>query len=96
MPDIVEFRCSRSLEVFYSGGDVAIDSKGGSLFTACSNVVKAISTEDGSEKFTIGDPEAEDRVTSFCLSHDDSEIVVTYISDLVKRFSLSQQYGHPD
>lgn len=40
-------------------------------------------------RFTIGDPEAEDRVTSFALSSDDSEIVVTYISDLVKRFSLA-------
>lgn len=50
MPDAVEFRCSRSLEVFYSGGDVALDSSGRTLFTACSNVVKVISTEDGSEK----------------------------------------------
>uniref|UniRef100_A0A915D4E3 Uncharacterized protein n=1 Tax=Ditylenchus dipsaci TaxID=166011 RepID=A0A915D4E3_9BILA len=42
------------------------------------------------ERYFIGDKDQEARVTSFVLKEDDSEIVVAYTSDVLKRYSLDQ------
>uniref|UniRef100_A0A914DIJ3 U3 small nucleolar RNA-associated protein 13 C-terminal domain-containing protein n=1 Tax=Acrobeloides nanus TaxID=290746 RepID=A0A914DIJ3_9BILA len=58
-------------------------------FTACSNFVKVLNVQNGDLKYTIGEAEDESRATSFAISHDDSQFVVTYANDLIKKYSLA-------
>uniref|UniRef100_A0A915DEZ8 Uncharacterized protein n=1 Tax=Ditylenchus dipsaci TaxID=166011 RepID=A0A915DEZ8_9BILA len=85
----LELRKSRVFDVFYTGGDFALNIAGNSFYNF-SNVVKVLNVNDGSERYFIGDKDQEARVTSFVLKEDDSEIVVAYTSDVLKRYSLDQ------
>lgn len=49
--DSFELRKSRSFEIFYTGGDFAINSTGDFLYTTCGSVIKVLNIKNGSERY---------------------------------------------
>jgi hypothetical protein len=49
--ETVELRKSRVFDVFYTGGDYALNSAGSSLFVTCMNLINVLNVSDGSERF---------------------------------------------
>ncbi|KAI6211590.1 Utp13 specific WD40 associated domain protein [Aphelenchoides besseyi] len=83
-----EIKKSKVLEAIYTGGDFRLSNDGNSLFSTCGGVVKVLDVADGQERFVIGNPEDEPRVTSFTVFNNDSSAIVAYTNDLVKNFRL--------
>ncbi|KAJ1366899.1 hypothetical protein KIN20_027686 [Parelaphostrongylus tenuis] len=51
----VNWRCKRRIEAVYTGGNVEWSADGSTLYSMCSNVVKAINLDDDSLSYVIGD-----------------------------------------
>ncbi|KAI6225024.1 SAM-MT-RSMB-NOP domain-containing protein [Aphelenchoides besseyi] len=85
-----EVKKSKVLEAIYTGGDFRLSNNGNSLFSTCGGVVKVLDVGDGQERFVIGNPEDEPRVTSFTVFNNDSSAIVAYTNDLVKNFRLQE------
>ena len=63
------YRCSRSLKQFYSGGPFIVSSDGSFIVCACGDAINIVEASDSSVKSTI---EGEsDTLTALALSPDD-------------------------
>ncbi|KAI6183587.1 hypothetical protein M3Y97_00504600 [Aphelenchoides bicaudatus] len=90
MPEF-EIRKANSLEVFYTGGDFALNANRSRLFTTCGGLIKVLSVSNGQEIYSVGDSEDSARVTCFTLQSDCSHIVVAYNNGIIKQYRLHDE-----
>ncbi|KAK9095519.1 hypothetical protein Scep_026988 [Stephania cephalantha] len=81
------YRCSPSLQQFYTGGPFAVSSDGSLIFCACNEQIKIVDASNASIKSTIeGDSE---NVTALALSPDDKFLFSASHSRQIRVFELS-------
>ncbi|KAK9120554.1 hypothetical protein Syun_018171 [Stephania yunnanensis] len=81
------YRCSPSLQQFYTGGPFAVSSDGLLIFCACNEQIKIVDASNASIKSTIeGDSE---NVTALALSPDDKFLFSASHSRQIRVFELS-------
>ncbi|XP_051138037.1 protein TORMOZ EMBRYO DEFECTIVE [Andrographis paniculata] len=81
------YRCSRSLQQFYTGGPYAVSSDGSFLVCACHDSIKIVDSSTAAVKSTIeGDSEP---VTAFILSPDDTLLFSTSHSRQIRVWDLA-------
>ncbi|KAJ4811561.1 Transducin beta-like protein 3 [Rhynchospora pubera] len=77
------YRCTASLQQFYSGGPYAVSSDGSFLACACGDEVKIVSATDASVRATLsGDPDAA--VTALALGPGDRLLFTASHSRLIR------------
>lgn len=81
------YRCSQSLQQFYTGGPYAVSSDGSFIVCACDDTIKVVDSSNASIKSTIeGDSEP---VTSLTLSPDDKFLFSASHSRQIRVWDLS-------
>ncbi|EYC44227.1 hypothetical protein Y032_0468g2015 [Ancylostoma ceylanicum] len=80
----------RSIEALYTGGIIEWSADGSTLYSTCSNVVKAINLDDSLSCYTIGDPEETLRITCICLDKNRSRLLVAYTNYVIREFTLGE------
>ncbi|KAJ3707032.1 hypothetical protein LUZ61_010737 [Rhynchospora tenuis] len=82
------YRCTASLQQFYSGGPYAVSSDGSFLACACGDEVKIVSAADASVRATLsGDPDAA--VTALALGPGDRLLFTASHSRLIRVWDVS-------
>ncbi|KAJ1702869.1 hypothetical protein LUZ63_002648 [Rhynchospora breviuscula] len=82
------YRCTASLQQFYSGGPYAVSSDGSFLACACGDEVKIVSTADASVRATLsGDTDAA--VTALVLGPGDRLLFTASHSRLIRVWDVS-------
>ncbi|KAK6736881.1 hypothetical protein RB195_019524 [Necator americanus] len=85
-----DLEIKRSLETLYTGGILEWSADGSTLYSTCSNVVKAIKLDENLRSYTIGDTEESLRITSICLDKNGSRLFVAYTNYTVREFTLGE------
>lgn len=81
------YRCSQSLQQFYTGGPYAVSSDASFIVCACDETIKIVDSSNASIKSTIeGDSEP---VTSLTLSPDDKFLFSASHSRQIRVWDLS-------
>ncbi|VDM69960.1 unnamed protein product [Strongylus vulgaris] len=80
----------RSIEALYTGGVLEWSADGSTLYSTCTNVVKAINLDDNLSCYTIGEAEESLRITSICLDHNRSRLLVAYTNYVIREFALGE------
>ncbi|KHJ96550.1 Utp13 specific WD40 associated domain protein [Oesophagostomum dentatum] len=83
----------RTIEALYTGGVLEWSPDGSTLYSTCTNVVKAINLDDNLSCCTIGDPEETLRITCICLDKNRSRLLVAYTNYVVREYSLGENIG---
>lgn len=82
---------ARCIEAVYTGGIVEWSADGTTLYSTCSNVVKAIHLDKQLSSYTIGDPEESLRITCICLDRNRSRLIVAYNNQVIREYTLSDE-----
>uniref|UniRef100_A0A914XEE8 U3 small nucleolar RNA-associated protein 13 C-terminal domain-containing protein n=1 Tax=Plectus sambesii TaxID=2011161 RepID=A0A914XEE8_9BILA len=88
---VTNFAITRSVEAFFTGGQVQWTRDGQTLFTPCGAVVKSMNVDTGAPGFTLGSSEDSSSVTSVRLAPTDRFIVVAYSNLLIKQYTIAQK-----
>ncbi|PAV72275.1 hypothetical protein WR25_00080 [Diploscapter pachys] len=87
---IRQLQATAKIETVHTGGNVAWMGNGSTIFTTCSNVVKAVDISGCLSSETIGDPEEELRITSIGLSTDSTRLYVAYNNQTIKEVVIEE------
>ncbi|PAV79906.1 hypothetical protein WR25_02816 [Diploscapter pachys] len=87
---IRQLQATAKIETVHTGGNVTWMGNGSTIFTTCSNVVKAVDISGCLSSETIGDPEEELRITSICLSTDSTRLYVAYNNQTIKEVVIGE------
>ncbi|KAK5984800.1 Transducin beta protein 3 [Trichostrongylus colubriformis] len=89
--DLRELAIKRCIEAVYTGGIVEWSADGSTLYSTCSNVVKAINLDKNLSSYTIGDPDETLRITCICLDKFRSRLIVAYNNQVIREFTISDE-----
>ncbi|CAI4232177.1 unnamed protein product [Auanema sp. JU1783] len=90
---VKHLKVKRSIEAVFTGGPIVWSPDGKTIFSICTNVVKALNLDNNLESYTIGDPEDVVRITCICLDDDRQRLVVAYNNFMVREYTLPQSPG---
>ncbi|VDM53279.1 unnamed protein product [Angiostrongylus costaricensis] len=83
-----DLEIKRRIEAVYTGGNVEWSADGSTLYSMCSNVVKAINLDNNLLSFVIGDPDESLRITCICVDENRSSLLVAYNNQVVREYAL--------
>ncbi|VDM50138.1 unnamed protein product [Toxocara canis] len=87
--EVSELSLVHSIETFYTGGSVEWSADGSTIFTTCSNVIKALSVDDGTTRYVIGEMDDAGHVTcAQCTPSDAHSMIVAYANGLLREYVL--------
>ncbi|KAJ1366907.1 hypothetical protein KIN20_027703, partial [Parelaphostrongylus tenuis] len=83
-----DLEVKRRIEAVYTGGNVEWSADGSTLYSMCSNVVKAINLDDDSLSYVIGDADECLRITCICMDNNRCRLLVAYNNHVIREFSV--------
>uniref|UniRef100_F1KV63 Transducin beta-like protein 3 n=1 Tax=Ascaris suum TaxID=6253 RepID=F1KV63_ASCSU len=86
--EVADLALVHSIETFYTGGSVEWSTDGDTIFTTCTNVVKALRIDDGTTRYVIGEDDDASHVSCVQCSPDSHSMIVAYTNGLLREYIL--------